>query len=200
MADSNKSSTKSSTKSSAKVGSRRRSGPARSQWTSKSVLKWSIRALVVIIVGGALGVGAGVLAVNRLEPGRPNSVDSLAVMLDSLSSGRIQGTSSGRTDSSTAGDGSHDASQSAAPDTARATVPSVVGFEEGDARNAILAAGLQVGEVTFSLSGKPAGTVLSTSPNGGTPVAPGFAVSLVLSDGRGTVDTLSLAPPYQSEF
>lgn len=174
-----------------------RSASSSSSKSRKQTLVWLARAAVVLIAGLAIGTGFGVFAVNRLEPGRPDSVDSLAVMLDSLSAGRISGAAS-KSGSNSQSDGDFNENQSASntttSDSARAIVPSVVGFEEGAARDAILEAGLQVGEVQFSLSGRPAGTVLATSPNGGTPVAPGFAVSLVLSDGRGTMDTVVSNP------
>lgn len=195
MADTNSSqSKKRSPKSPRSASSSSSSSSGKSR---KKTLVWLARATVVLIAGLAIGTGFGVFAVNRLEPGRPDSVDSLAVMLDSLSAGRISGAAS-KSGGNSQADGDFNENQSASnaatSDSARAIVPSVVGFEEGAARDAILEAGLQVGEVQFSLSGRPAGTVLATSPNGGTPVAPGFAVSLVLSDGRGTMDTVVSNP------
>lgn len=74
-------------------------------------------------------------------------------------------------------------------------VPSVIDFQEGDARNAILDAGLQVGEVQFRPSGTPAGTVLGTFPMQGARVPLLSAVTLVLSDGRAPVDSLNVLPP-----
>jgi beta-lactam-binding protein with PASTA domain len=81
-------------------------------------------------------------------------------------------------------------------------VPSVIDLEEGTARNAILDAGLQVGEVQFQASAKPAGTVLATSPVSGARVPMLTAVSLVLSDGRpptdgvGETDSLRRSSPH----
>lgn len=149
---------------------------------------WGIRALIAIVVGVSIGAGVGVMTVNRLEPGRADSVDSLAVMLDSISKGRIP-------DAQPAAQPAADATP-ATPDTATATsdlvsVPAVTDLEEGDARNAILEAGLQVGEVQFRPSPKPAGIVLGTFPVSGARVLSRSAVSLVLSDGRDPADTLS---------
>jgi hypothetical protein len=147
---------------------------------------WGIRALVAAAVGVAIGAGTGVMTVNRLEPGRADSVDSLAVMLDSISKGRIP-------DAKPAGAPTVDATpapDSAAQEPVLVSVPAVTDLEEGDARNAILDAGLQVGEVQFRPSPKPAGIVLGTFPVSGARVLTKSAVSLVLSDGRDPADTL----------
>ena len=148
---------------------------------------WGLRALIAAAIGVAIGAGAGVMTVNKLEPGRTDSVDSLAVMLDSISKGRIP-------DAKPAGTPTADAAP-AAPDRASlepelVSVPAVTDLEEGDARNAILDAGLQVGEVQFRPSIKPAGIVLGTFPVSGARVPTKSAISLVLSDGRDPADTL----------
>lgn len=191
-----------------KPKSRSASGGSSRRGTGSQLVRWGARAAVAIVAGLGVGVAAGVSAVNHFEPGRANSVDSLAVMLDSVSKGSISG-SGGRsaTSSATQAEPANSASlpsdsatlpisgaegaAASGADSSRPLVPSVIGLEEGSARAAILAAGLQVGEVQFTLSGKPAGTVLATSPNGGTPVEPGHAITLILSDGRGTpLDTI----------
>lgn len=153
--------------------------------------RWLTRFSIALLIGLSLGGGAGVLTVNRLEPGRANSVDSLQVMLDSIARGRIAPAGAAAT-------AAPDEAPVAAPEpdadsTYDATVPILVDLEEGDARTAILNAGLEVGEVRFEASTKPAGTVLGSAPAGGTRVTRTSAVSLVLSDGRPPTDTLSLA-------
>jgi serine/threonine-protein kinase len=81
---------------------------------------------------------------------------------------------------------------------AAATVPTMVDLDEGAARAAIVAAGLQVGEVRFAASTKTAGTVLATDPGAGTVVNAGTSVVLILSDGRAPVDTGNAAPASPS--
>ena len=146
---------------------------------------WGLRALVAIAVGVALGAAGGVMTVNKLEPGRADSVDSLAVMLDSISKGNIP--------TPTASSGIAPAAAPARTQPTNETlvvVPSVIDLEEGAARNAILDNGLQVGEVQFRPSAKPAGIVLATFPMSGARVMTRSAVTLVLSDGRDPADTL----------
>ena len=64
------------------------------------------------------------------------------------------------------------------------TVPNVVGFTQAAATNAITGAGLVVGTVTQqSHASVPAGNVISQNPVGGTVVAGGSAVDLVVSTG-----------------
>lgn len=62
-----------------------------------------------------------------------------------------------------------------------ATVPNVVGDTQAAATTAILAANLVVGTVTFVANPAPAGTVISQNPFGGTIVAIGSAVNLVIA-------------------
>jgi hypothetical protein len=86
------------------------------------------------------------------------------------------------------------------PNATLVAVPNVVGLPQADAEAAIVGAGLVVGAVTTQNSDTvPAGSVISQDPTGGTPVAPGSAVDLVVSlgpapsvpgdlDGDGDVD------------
>lgn len=153
---------------------------------------WGKRALIAIVAGVSLGAGAGVFTVNRLEPGRGTGVDSLAVMLDSIATGRIpEPTAAERAAEAQRRD---DSARAAAPADAPpelVAVPSLVDLDEGAARNAILDAGLQVGEVQFQASPKPAGTVLATIPAAGQQLPLQGAVTIVLSDGRTSpTDTL----------
>ena len=67
------------------------------------------------------------------------------------------------------------------PETAR--VPSVIGRPLDDARAAIEAEGLQLGNVTRQASDEPVDIVLSTDPEGGTEVESGSAVHVVISSG-----------------
>ena len=64
------------------------------------------------------------------------------------------------------------------------TVPNVVGMTQAAATTAITGAGLVVGSVTQQSSATvPAGSVISQNPAGGTTVASGSSVSLVISTG-----------------
>lgn len=146
---------------------------------------WLVRGVVALLIGGALGAGAGVFTVNKLEPGRGNGVDSLQVMLDSIAKGRLAADSGVPTPAAPAS--SQPDTQAAAVDSV--PVPAVVDLEEGAARNAIRDAGLLVGDVSFQASTKPAGTVLASTPAAGTFVARGTPVVLTLSDGRPPTDT-----------
>lgn len=156
---------------------------------------WLVRAAIALTVGVGFGLGAGVFTVRTLEPGRPNSVDSLQVMLDSIAKGRI-GTPAPATDNATP------EPAAAEPTTAvdSVPVPALVDLEEGAARNAIIDAGLQVGEVRFEASLKPAGTVLASTPAAGAFAARGSAVLLVLSDGRPPTDTLAPSAPVPARL
>ena len=71
------------------------------------------------------------------------------------------------------------------PDTA--TVPSVIGRSRDDARAAIEAAGLELGNVETRASDQPADIVLETNPAGGSEVERGSSVDLVVSSGAATV-------------
>lgn len=153
---------------------------------------WLVRGVVALLLGSALGAGAGVFTVNRLEPGRGNGVDSLQVMLDSIAKGRIAADSGVPTQAAPASSTPDTAAAAAAVDSV--PVPSVADLEEGAARAAIRDAGLQVGEVVFQADAKPAGTVLGSTPAAGTFVARGSAVSLTLSDGRPPADSIPAQP------
>ena len=145
---------------------------------------WLIRAFVAVVVGLAIGDGGGVYAVNRLDPARPNAVDSLQSMIDSLSRGAVTRPSSNPTAPNAA---TVAAPVVAEPDSAPPSlllVPNVVGLEEGAARNSILDAGFEVGDVSFMPSDQPAGTVLSSVPQAGAELTFGGTIALVLSDGR----------------
>ncbi|MBL0937455.1 MAG: PASTA domain-containing protein [Gemmatimonadaceae bacterium] len=159
--------------------------------TSRTVARtWLIRLGIALGVGLLVGASAGVVTVNSLEPGRPNSVDSLQVMLDSIAGGRLPKQANADPIDSAIAAAEADA-QREANDTTLITVPSLLDLEEGDARNTIFDAGLQVGEVQFQSSPKPAGIVLATFPVSGARVVARTAITLVLSDGRPPVDTMS---------
>jgi eukaryotic-like serine/threonine-protein kinase len=66
-------------------------------------------------------------------------------------------------------------------------VPAVIGRTQEDARAAIEAAGLQLGNVESRSSGQPAGIVLETNPAGGTEVERGSSVNIVVSSGAAKV-------------
>ena len=157
--------------------------------------RWGKRAVVALLLGGALGAGAGVLTVNRLEPGRGTGVDSLAVMLDSIARGNVPAARGGASGAAPSTSAASPAAPVAAP-AELVAVPALEGLEEGAARNALLDAGLVVGEIEFRASTRPAGTVLASVPAAGAQMAPESPVTLILSDGRGTdPDTLAVPAP-----
>ena len=154
---------------------------------------WSLRAVVAIAAGLAIGGFVGVTGVRRLEPGHAGQADSLQAMLDSL---RRNEAADPRTQRRAAD--STDAAQRArrfvdsvalANDASAPIVPAVINMEEGAARNAIEQLGLVVGSVQFKASTSPAGTVLTTVPVAGRKVRLGTAINIVLSDGRSPSDT-----------
>ena len=68
-------------------------------------------------------------------------------------------------------------------------VPNVVAQTQATAQSQITSAGLAVGSVTTQPSATaPINTVISQSPTGGTQVAAGSAVNLVVSSGPQLVD------------
>ncbi|MCA0375059.1 MAG: PASTA domain-containing protein [Gemmatimonadetes bacterium] len=140
---------------------------------------WLIRIGLALVLGLAVGAGAGVFAVNTLEPGRAGVADSLQLMLDSIAKAPAAPPPEATP--------SIDSAPAAPP--AAVAVPSVIDLDEGAARDALVAAGLQVGEVRFAASAKAAGTVLATEPAAGTTLATGTPVVLILSDGRPPADT-----------
>ncbi|MFN5600144.1 MAG: PASTA domain-containing protein [Gemmatimonas sp.] len=160
--------------------------------TTPALATWGKRALIAIVAGVSIGAGAGVFTVHRLEPGRGTGVDSLAAMLDSIAKGRIRepGAAQRAAESQRRDDSARAATPEEMP-AERIAVPSLVDLDEGAARNALLDAGLQVGEVQFEASPKPAGTVLATIPAAGQMLPLQGAVTIVLSDGRtAPTDTL----------
>lgn len=167
-------------------------GKARARRRPTPLRLWGVRLLVALLFGGAIGAGAGVFTVNKLEPGRGTGVDSLAVMLDSIAKGAVPTDETGPGPAQP-GRAAADTTVSAAP--ALVAVPALVGLEEGAARNALLDAGLDVGEIQFQSSPQPAGTVLACLPVAGAMVPPDTPVTLVLSDGRaGQPDSLTISP------
>lgn len=168
--------------------------------TGGSLKPWAVRALIALVAGASIGAGAGVFTVNKLEPGRGTGVDSLAVMLDSIARGRVPAAAGDAEKGESPSKGDEKAADSAATAPAElVAVPALTDLEEGAARNALLDAGLQVGEIQFQASPKPAGTVLSSIPVAGSNVAPNTPVTLVLSDGRTSpTDTMSIPPFPQS--
>ena len=74
-----------------------------------------------------------------------------------------------------------------------AKVPNVVGRTQADAQKALTTAGLAVGTITTANSVTvAAGKVISQNPTGGTNVAPGSAVALVLSLGTAVPNVVGL--------
>ena len=75
------------------------------------------------------------------------------------------------------------------------TVPNVVGQQDGDAQNAITAAGLTVGTVTYEYyDDVPKGQVVSQTVSGGKKVAPGTSVGLTISSGPKPPEKISVPP------
>jgi len=69
-------------------------------------------------------------------------------------------------------------------------VPTVVGMAQAAATTAITSAGLSVGTITQQYSGSAAGNVISQNPTGGTTVATGSTVDIVVSLGSPVVPTV----------
>jgi hypothetical protein len=158
-----------------------RSGPA----TART---WIVRALVLAVLGLAIGAAGGVVGVRTLEPGRAEQPDSLQMMLDSIANG-APSKAAARTVRRSADSLDADTRAQREADSLRlasqgVVVPDVVGDEEGSARVRILGAKLAVGTIDFEDSSLAAGTVLRTQPSPGTPIAPGGVVSITLSNGR----------------
>ena len=150
---------------------------------------WLVRGLAALGAGLAIGSAAGVVGVNRLDPGRPGAADSLQLMIDSLrersamQDPREQRRSADSVDAEQRTQRVTD-SIALANDPDAPVIPDVMGLEEGAARNAIEGAGLTVGTVQFRAATAAAGIVMATSPTAGIKARPGSAVDLVLSDGR----------------
>ena len=151
---------------------------------------WLVRAAIVIAVGLAVGATGGVVAVRTFEPGRSNQPDSLQLMLDSIAKGipatKVSDARTARraTDSSAAADREQRFVDSVENAKLPATVPDVIGLEEGVARTRIAEARLLVGVVQLEDSRTPAGTVIRTQPAVGEALKANASVSLVLSNGR----------------
>ncbi len=75
------------------------------------------------------------------------------------------------------------------------TVPNVIGQADADAQNAILAAGLNVGTVTYDYHDSvPEGQVVSQSIDGGKKVSAGTSVGLVVSQGPRPPEKVGVPP------
>ena len=75
------------------------------------------------------------------------------------------------------------------------TVPNVIGQADADAQNAILAAGLNVGTVTYDYHDSvPEGQVVSQSIDGGKKVSAGTSVGLVVSQGPKPPEKVGVPP------
>lgn len=75
------------------------------------------------------------------------------------------------------------------------TVPNVIGQPDADAQNAIIAAGLNVGTVTYDYNDSvPQGLVVSQSVDGGKKVAAGTSVGLVVSQGPKPPEKVAVPP------
>jgi beta-lactam-binding protein with PASTA domain len=77
----------------------------------------------------------------------------------------------------------------------RSGVPSVVGMSEADARSAIAAAGVPLGNVTTREVEGPPGVVLAQKPAAGSPIGPATRVDLVVS-ARPRVEVPDLAGSF----
>lgn len=175
-----------------KPGTRAPRGPM-----SKTTRTWLIRAAVAALAGVIIGGAGGVVTVRKLEPGRPNAVDSVQAVIDSIARGTIPEPTAVQRDveskrqADSASQAQQSADSAAKADVLLLPVPDVVGLEEGPARDKLIEAGLLVGDVQFRASSSAAGIVLATTPPAGSQLAASGAVSLVISDGRPPADTLS---------
>ncbi len=169
--------------------------------TLTPVLKmWLVRGAIAAAAGLVIGGAGGVVTVRTLEPGRANAIDSVQAVLDSIARGTIPEPTAREREQESLRQSDSVAATQAAQDRADAAqqadllipVPDLVGMQEGPAREKLLEAGLLAGEVVFSASTSPAGTVLGTDPPSRSMLPVSSAVSLVISDGRNPADTLSL--------
>ena len=167
--------------------------PKSTKRSSTTLGTWTIRALIALLMGLAIGGAVGVVGVRRLDPGHPGQPDSLQAMLDSLRAREANDPLTQRraADSSDAAQraGRYADSMALANDSTAPAVPNVVGMEEGAARFTIELLGLGVGSVQFKASVQPAGTVISSVPVAMRKVRLGTAIDLVLSDGKPPSDT-----------
>ena len=155
---------------------------------------WLIRLGVAIGAGIAIGAAAGVVTVNKFDPGRAGQPDSLQLMLDSLAQRRASNDPREQRRAADSLDAELRAQRGAdstnlANDPTAVAVPALLNLEEGAARDSIEAAGLTIGTVTFQPSTSPLGAVVGTSPAIGMRVRAGTAVNLVLSNGRPPADS-----------
>ena len=159
---------------------------------------WLIRLGIATLAGLAIGAGAGVVSVNRFDPGRAGQPDSLQLMLDSLAQRRASGDPRSLRRAADSADAAQRAqhltdSANLANDPNAPVVPVLLNLEEGAARDSIEAAGLTVGDVSFQGSTAPLGVVIATFPAAGQKVQARTAVKLILSSGRPR--SYTAAPP-----
>ena len=173
-----------------------RARPTPTKRSSTTAGAWTMRALIAVLSGLAIGGAVGVVGVRRLDPGHPGKPDSLQAMLDSLRARAANDPLTQRraADSSDAAQrvGRYADSMALANDSTAPAVPNVVGMEEGAARFTIELLGLAVGSVQFKASPQPAGTVIASVPVAMRKVRLGTAIDLVLSDGKQPSDTADL--------
>ncbi len=137
------------------------------------------------------------MGVNRLDPGRPGQPDSLQLMIDNQQRRDDAESPLALRRAADSADAARRAQRAAdsiaiANDPTAPVVPSLVGLEEGEARDAIEDADLVVGSVIFRADNAVTGTVLESKPPAGRKLRRGTPVDLVLSDGRVTLpDTMS---------
>ncbi|MEY8409815.1 PASTA domain-containing protein [Lachnospiraceae bacterium 62-26] len=87
------------------------------------------------------------------------------------------------------------------PEKRMTSVPSVVGMADADAQNAIKAASLEVGTVTYDYDdGVPEGQVVSQTVDAGKQVEEGTAVGLVVSRGPKPPEKVSVPPVTNSSL
>lgn len=139
--------------------------------TSSSVLGFTIQEATMTLEGQGLQVGEITLEPSDIETGR--------VLAQNPEAGATLALGS-RVDLVVAGD-------------SEPIVPDLLTFSETDAVNALLGAGLQVGEITKSSSSEPTGQVIGQTPSAGEQVEPGTRVDLVVSNGQlGVPDVVGL--------
>lgn len=139
---------------------------------------WLIRAGIGIGAGILLGFIIGAVVVKVMQP--PGVPDAVADASSTVKHPPVE------TGSST---------EEPAPKTddegkTGTLVPKLIGMEEGDARSAIQRAGFNVGSVTFKASSAPLGTVVESIPIAGEAIVLPATVNLILSDGKGRIDSL----------
>lgn len=78
---------------------------------------------------------------------------------------------------------------------AQARVPALVGLNQDQARATLASVGLSLGAIRWSHSDTASGVIIAQSPEAGTVVAPGSAVSVALSSGPEPVVMVSVSVP-----